>query len=288
LPAAALLAVLPVLAGCGDSAGSTPTPGPSATATPPGPAPGEVFTGEKALYLALGDSLSEGIRASDPLRTGWVPLVATELGDEYELLNLGVAGHDSQELIEEGPLETALAEIRQRENDSLEGNETALITLEIGGNDLLDLYFDLVLPGVCPTVEEGLRTPQCVNELRSALTAYVPNLERILSELEEAAPETPIYVMTLYNPFSGGSYNLEQIGILALEGRAGTVFAEGLNDLVRKQAREHENVTLVEWYEPFLGKQGEYISLDFIHPNDAGYRVLADAVLAAIEEGGLP
>jgi lysophospholipase L1-like esterase len=93
--------------------------------------------------------------------------------------------------------------------------------------------------------------------------------------------------MTLYNPFSGGSYNLEQVGILALEGMEGTVFPEGLNDLVRKQTVGREDVHLVEWYQPFLGKQGEYVSLDFIHPNDTGYAVMAEIVLNAMEGAGL-
>lgn len=239
------------------------------------------------LYLALGDSLSEGIAASDRKRTAWVPLVAKELGDRYELLNLGVAGHDSQELIEEGPLDTALAEIATRAGDGVEGNEVAVITLEIGGNDLLDLYFKLVLPGLCPTVQEGMERRICVRELRSAIDGFVPNLRKTLDALQAAAPTTPIFLMTLYNPFSGGSYNLEQIGILALEGMEWTVFPEGLNDEIRKQAAGREGVHLVEWYEPFLGKQGEYISLDFIHPNDAGYAVLADEVLAAMEDARL-
>jgi lysophospholipase L1-like esterase len=273
---------------CGDGVAPTPSPTRSpANPTPTlAPAPGEDPQGDQLLYVALGDSLSEGIAASDRKRTAWVPLVAKGLGDGYELLNLGVAGHDSQELIDEGPLDTALTEIANRERDGVPGNEVALITLEIGGNDLLDLYFNLVLPGLCPTVQEGLERRICVRELRSAIDGFVPNLRETLDALQAAAPEAPIFLMTLYNPFSGGSYNLEQIGILALEGMEGTPFPEGLNDEIRKEAAGRDGVYLVEWYEPFLGKQGEYISLDFIHPNDAGYAVMADSVLAAIEGAG--
>jgi len=280
-----LLVPLALIAACGDDDDPKPSSTPGASVVTEAPTPER--SGAAQLYLAMGDSLSEGIAASDPARTAWVPLVAARLGDGYELLNLGVAGHDSQELMDEGPLDQAIVEIASRADDDVKGNEVGVITLEIGGNDLLDLYFDFVLTGICPTVEEGLENPLCVRELQAALAGFDPNLGETLDILRAEAPGVPIFVMTLYNPFSGGSFNLEQIGILALEGEPGTVFEEGLNDLVRKQVDGREDVHLVEWYEPFLGKQGEYISLDFIHPNDTGYRVMADEVLAAMEDAGV-
>jgi lysophospholipase L1-like esterase len=240
------------------------------------------------MYLALGDSLSEGVAASDEKRTAWVPLVAIGLGSAYELSNLGIAGLDSRELIEDGPLERAQQEIRSRAVDAVPGNEVAAITLEIGGNDLLDLYFDLVLPGLCPSLTEALERPVCVKELRKALDTFGPNLDEILSTLQAAAPGIPIFLMTLYNPFSGGSSILDEIGVLALEGREDTPFPQGLNDVVRARAASHPGVVLVEWYDLFLGKQGEFISQDLIHPNDEGYAVMADAVLAAMRAAGLP
>jgi lysophospholipase L1-like esterase len=240
------------------------------------------------MYLALGDSLSEGVSASDEKRTAWVPLVAIGLGSAYELRNLGIAGLDSRELIKDGPLDWAQQEIRSRAIDAVPGNEVAAITLEIGGNDLLDLYFNLVLPGLCPSIPEALERPVCVNELRNALDEYGPNLDTILNTLQRAAPGVPIFLMTLYNPFSGGSSVLDDIGVLTLEGREGTPFPDGLNDAIRARAASHPNVVLVEWYDLFLGKQGEYISQDLIHPNDKGYSVMADAVLAAMRAAGLP
>ena len=303
-----VLAVAFALSACGGSGGdkshapATETPGQSQTAplsatphrtstprpTRLPPAPGEDSQGDQLMYLALGDSLSEGVSASDEKRTAWVPLVAIGLGPAYELRNLGIAGLDSRELIEDGPLDRAQQEVRSRAIDAVPGNEVAAITLEIGGNDLLDLYFDLVLTGLCPSVTEALDRPVCVNELRNALNTFGPNLDEILSTLQDAAPGVPIFLMTLYNPFSGGSSILDETGVLALEGREGTPFPEGLNDVIRARAASHPGVLLVEWYDLFLEKQGEYISQDLIHPNDEGYAVMADAVLAAMRQAGLP
>lgn len=278
---------------------ATPSPAPSTphvdvtgtigrpTVTPDrGIAPGDDVMGDQKLYLSLGDSLAEGRGASDAKYTAWVPLVAYGLGAEYELVNMGVAGDDSRELIDRR-LNNAVAEIQARANDGVPGNEASVITLEIGGNDLLDIYFDLVLPGTCPSVTEALQIPQCVQALEGALENYQPNLEYILDTLQANAPGVPIFLMTLYNPFSGGSVNLDRIGALALEGETDTPFEEGLNDVIREVGAA-KGATVVEWYEYFLGKVNEYISGDLIHPNDNGHQVMADAVLAAMAAQGIP
>ena len=75
--------------------------------------------------------------------------------------------------------------------------------------------------------------------------------------------------------------------MLALEGLAGTEFPEGLNDVIREVGAE-AGVTVVEWYELFHGKQSEYVSLDLIHPNNAGHAVMAEAVIDAMAQAGLP
>jgi len=243
-------------------------------------------TGPQPLYLALGDSLSAGIGASDEASRGWVGLVNAAL-PEWDLLNLGVPGDDSRELLFGGPLTEGLRQIERRATDAEPGNEVAAITLEIGGNDLLDIYFDLVIPGDCPSVIEALQRETCVTALEGALVIYRSNLAETLDRLIEAAPETPIFLMTLYNPFSGDGTTIDEIGVMALEGKEGTPFPEGMNDIIREVSAE-AGVILVEWYELFLGKQSQYIASDLIHPNDVGHAVMAEAVIEAMALAGLP
>ncbi|HEY5625043.1 MAG TPA: GDSL-type esterase/lipase family protein [Dehalococcoidia bacterium] len=271
-----------------DGAGSTATElptGSQVTATPT-VTPTPRLAGARSLYLALGDSLSAGIGASNQVSLGWVGLVNAALPG-WDLLNLGVAGDDSGELLFGGPLDEGLRQIELRTADDEPGNEVGAITLEIGGNNLLDIYFDFVLPGDCPSVVEALQRDFCVNALGSALEAYRTDLAEILSRVVSSAPDTPIFLMTFYNPFSGGSSSIDEIGVLALEGNEGTPFPEGLNDIIR-EAGAAAGVTVVEWYEPFLGKQSEYIAFDLIHPNDAGHAVLAEAVIESMALAGLP
>jgi lysophospholipase L1-like esterase len=298
-----LIGLVFFVSACGSSDDPEPSPSPSASrgstnssggGRTPIPVPhlqvvpsDEGHIGTAPLYLALGDSLSAGVGASGfSAENAFVGLVHEELGPEFALLNLGIAGDDSRQLIEEGPLDRAVAEIEQRNNDDDPDNDVEVVTLEIGGNDLLDLFFELVLPGRCPSVAEGLETPECVDALRETLDAYGPNLDLILDRLREADTELNIFLMTLYNPFSGASAVLDELGELTLEGDLDTPFPEGLQDIIRRQAEENE-VHLVEVYPLFEGKAREYIAADTIHPNDTGYRVMADAVIAELREAGV-
>jgi lysophospholipase L1-like esterase len=259
-----LLALAVFAAACGSSAETKPLSG---------------------VYLALGDSLSEGVGASNREETGFVALVHEALGSDVELMNLGIAGDTSQDLIDK-QLDRAIAEIESRNSDADLDNDIAVVTLEIGGNDLLDIFFELVLPGTCPNVEDGLARPECVERVRQTLDAYGPNLDEILTRLREADGDVPIFLLTLYNPFSGGVAMLDELVELALEGQPDTPFPGAMHDIVREQAEAHD-AHLVEIGPGFEGKSREYIAMDLIHPNDTGYRVMADAVLAEMRESGL-
>lgn len=258
--------VLALLAACGGEAAA--------------PAP---LTG---VYLALGDSLSAGNGASVREETAFVPLVHKALGPQVELMNLGVPGDTSDDLLNGGPLDRAVAEIEARKSDGIAGNDVAVVTLEIGGNDLLGLFFELVLPAICPNVRDSLAKPRCVEAFADTLATFEPNLEQIVSRLQEADPDLPIFLMTLYNPFSGKTPAVDELVELALEGAPDTPFEEGLQDGIRERA-EASGVHLVDVYPHFDGKAAEYVANDLIHPNNAGYRVMADAVLAEMREAGV-
>lgn len=237
------------------------------------------------MYIALGDSLSAGVGASDPAATAFVPLLHQRLGEGFELLNLGHSGDTSQQLLDHGHLEQAIAEIQARNGDDDPDNDVRLVTLEIGGNDLLDLFFELILSGTCPSLQVSLEKPECVDALDTTLREYGPNLESALSRLQEADPDVPIVLITLYNLFSGSVVPVfAELAELSMEGIPDTSFPEGMNDIMRAQV-EGSDVILVDIYPLFEGRAPELIASDFIHPNDEGYRVIAEAIIDALGDG---
>ena len=271
----ALLLCATVAFACGGSSGAT------SSDTSKTPTSTVAAIGSGGLYIALGDSLSAGIGASDIATTGFVALVHASLGPRVQLENLGVPGDTSQDLIDDGHLDRAVQEIEKRKGDSDPNNDVQLVTLEVGGNDLLDIYFSLVQTGDCPDVDTSLQNKKCRDALSSAFDAFRPNLTKMLDRLRAADPSLRILLLTLYNPFSHLP-RLSELGDLSLEGKAGTAFPGGLNDIIRDVAQPRNDVTVVDVYPLFQGKTQEIIAGDHIHPNDAGYKIMADAVIAAL------
>lgn len=265
-----------VLVACsGESApavGNVKAPTASSTSDPAASGP--------SAYIALGDSLSTGVGASSP-ETTFVELVHQSLGSGIELMNLGHSGDTSDDLLQGGTLGRAVDAIKARNGDDDTSNDVRLVTLEIGGNDLLGIYFSLVQTGTCPNVQTALAKPECTQALHDALDGFRPNFDTALDRLREADPDVPIVVMTLYNPFDYLGA-IGELGVLSLDGQAGTDFPEGLNDIIRAVAGDHEGVAVADAYSAFKGRTAALLFSDFIHPNDAGYRTMADTVIAAI------
>jgi lysophospholipase L1-like esterase len=230
---------------------------------------------EAPAYLALGDSLAYGVGASDP-STGYVGLVHGALagserfgGAGLELLNLGVPGARSADLlVPGGQLESAVSQIESRQEDS-EDNDVDVITVDVGGNDLLALVAQ-----DSPCLESASVEP-CRAAFGEVLSGIDANLTEILTRLREAAPEAVIVVVDLYNPYSGTGDLREpiaEVGIGQANGVIGSVTAEP--DL---------RITTASVFQLFGGRGNQWIAPDGIHPNDAGHRVIAEAVTAAID-----
>jgi lysophospholipase L1-like esterase len=215
--------------------------------------------------------------------TAFVALVHRHLGSGTELINLGHSGDTSADLLDHGHIDEAVSEITTRAGDDDKTNDLRLITLEIGGNDLLRIYASLVRTGICPDKETTLEKPECTDALTTALEGFGPNFDEALLRLREADADVPIVVMTLYNPFDFLG-DLGGLGELSINGEAGTPFEEGINDIILGLATAHEGVAVADVYSAFKGQTAELLSSDFIHPNDAGYRVMADAFIAQIEQ----
>jgi lysophospholipase L1-like esterase len=257
------------------------TPTPTATATP-------TRAADAGTYLALGDSLAVGAGASRPDETGYVALVARALSEDgavpavTTLRNLAIGGETSASM-QAGQLDDAVRVIEEADPP------ISLVTLDIGGNDLLAL----------------LRTPECANEPQgppclSMLAAtlatfeqrYRDIMERLTDALAEHAPAARLAVMTYFNPFSGTDAQYEAAGELALVGTdarldcdATAREARGMNDVIWCIGEELGAITVdVQPRFAGLGLELTHIGAQDIHANDEGYAVIADQFLAALRE----
>ncbi len=241
--------------------------------------PGASFAGDDELpvYLALGDSLAFGIGAANPAAEGYVGLTHFSLTEEdrlyadgLELANLAEPGATSADLIEpDGQLERALSLIEERERDDIPGNEIEIISIDIGGNDLLQL----AEPDSPCIVDTG--SEECRDAISDTLSGLQENLTNILAQLRESAPEARIYTIDLYNPYSGTGDAREVLAGVAVQQINGVINATSANSALSTQ--------LVTIFELFLGRGEQWVASDLIHPNNNGHIVISEALVAAIE-----
>lgn len=221
-------------------------------------------------YIAIGDSLSFGLGASEANQTGFVALVHDSLeGSErfatsgIDLINLSSPGATSPDLMQPGgQLQLALNEISRSESPPV-------ISVSIGGNDLLDLA-DADSPCL-----NDIQTGPCRDELGQSLSDLQTNLEQVLQSLRDASPEASIVVVDLYNPFSGTGDIRELLADAGVRQFNGVISATASGpDL---------HVSLASVFQIFQGRGRQWIASDGIHPNDDGHSVIAEIVLAALD-----
>jgi lysophospholipase L1-like esterase len=233
------------------------------------------------VYLALGDSLAFGVGADSPEGDGYVGLAAQALreGETFsrgglDVLNLSQPGAETPDLVAPGgQLEQAVDLIENRAQDGILGNEVAIISISAGANDLLALA-----ESGSPCIENA-GSESCRLGLTATLTNVQNNLTEVLRQLRDAVVESEtaliadIFVIDLYNPYSGSGSDFEIIA---------SVGVQQLNGVIGVSVRANE-VHLVRVFDLFQGRANQWISQDEIHPNNDGYRVIAEALLAAIE-----
>ena len=237
-------------------------------------------------YLALGDSLAWGDGASVPAETGYVGLLSDYFAGTPHIgakqsTNLAVRGETTASFLA-GQLASATAFIGDPSTD------TRVITISIGGNDLLDLLNDPTDPCVADPTSQT-----CQLLVADAFAGVASRMPVILGSLRAALETDPdgarIYVMTLYNAFGGTGHPFEVPVDAALLGSDGRIdcaaiqtdpTAAGLNDIVACTAMAFR-ATVVDSY-PVIGDQA--LALTHIgdpgfniHPNDLGYEALAKA-----------
>lgn len=235
---------------------------------------------EKPTYLALGDSFAAGQGASSDTES-YVSLFFAFLEENGEkdlsLRNFAENGETTTSMIAQGQFGVALAELRFRNQDDNPKNDVFVLTIEIGGNDIRDLAGEgQPCAPPAPTTNTA-----CTRAVGEALDAMEQNLTAVLRSIRVAAgPDVRILVLDYFNPYSGTGEPLEEAGDLVLP-----LLNERISDVAALPGIE---ALVVHTFAAFEGKGAELTNVtgpdaDF-HPNDAGYRLLADLLIAAYDK----
>ena len=238
------------------------------------------------LYVALGDSLAYGFGASDPARTAYVPLLFRYFQQPRTenvriLRNLSRPGETSESFVAGGQLALAVAAIVDPTTD------TRVVTLDIGGNDLLFL----TTAGPCESDPGGVVCQALIAEqLRRFAINYQLILTALTTALETDAGKETLFVMTYYNPYGGTGHRFEPFADQVLLGSDLVIDCSappgdaraGLNDLIACIGAS-SGAVVADVFPAFGDRAMEltHIGAGDIHPNDAGYAVIAQTFIAA-------
>lgn len=208
------------------------------------------------VYVALGDSIAAGVGSSLPRTRGYAADVASRYEQRFGQAalhrNLAVPGETASSFLTDGQVERFRTVVADATGA---GTSIRSVSVSLGGNEML------ALDGTSQAERQaGLDT--FGQSYREALTAV----------RDEVGPETPIVVTTYYDLTDGD----EQI--------QGTDawWIEQFNRVIRASAADL-GAAIAEVGPAFEGRIRELTLYPVdVHPSNAGHRVIADTVWAAL------
>jgi lysophospholipase L1-like esterase len=222
------------------------------------------------LYTALGDSIGFGLFAS--IGDGYVPtyerLVEADSGASVNAINLSVPGWTSSDL---------LGAIRGNLLFRISVATSTIVTVNIGGNDLLDgrgTYKDRACGGA--------DNQDC---LRAGVATFSANFNAILAEVRalRGSRNTIIRTMDVYNPYV--NEDRAQDTWPNDQGNDFQVlkpYLDSINSQIAATAAAR-NIPCAKVYLAFNGPNGDIdpsnlglIAFDGLHPSGRGHRLIAD------------
>jgi lysophospholipase L1-like esterase len=257
-----------------------------------GPPPGGF---QPPAYVALGDSVAAGVgaRPAAPgypervevlLESGYHPRAdraTPQAAREFDLVLLAEPGATTSSLAAR-QLPRALQLAREREANRDPFDDVEVLTLTIGGNDVVAPAIQACVLATDPSA--------CQPAVEAALAAAQANLIDILGRLKLAVgPRAEAVVTTYYNPIAscflaGLNPAAPAIADVVLEGgrHPGLLqLDDGLNDVIRETAVA-TGFQVAELYGVLQAPEDYVGGTDCLHPSAEGHATIARVVYATL------
>jgi len=216
----------------------------------------DLFSGRTLNILAIGDSLTQGVGDSRE-QGGYVGLLERSINAEEELAafeNLGIRGNRSDQL---------LARLEDPEvEEEIAGADIILVT--IGANDVMRV------------LRENITDLQ-IQDFIHENGLYEERLYEIFSRMEEINPRSEIFLLGFFNPFDKYFQDISELNMIVNE----------WNETGETVSDDFDLMTFIPIEDLFDDHDEELFAEDNFHPNDEGYRRIAQRVLDYLtdEEG---
>ena len=216
----------------------------------------DLFIKENLDIVAVGDSLTQGVGDSTD-KGGYIGILEETFNSNGEtarvdIENFGKRGNRTDQLLKR----------LESEEISNSINNADIVLITVGANDVMK---------VVKNNFTNLNYQDFVEEQEG----YENRLHDIIQKVEELNPEAPIYLLGLYNPFNQHFKNIPELGQIMGD----------WNAISRGVISEYEQATFIPIRDLFEGSEEELLwEEDLFHPNERGYKKMAERVLEYIRE----
>ncbi|MCA0971177.1 GDSL-type esterase/lipase family protein [Halobacillus litoralis] len=217
----------------------------------------DLFIREDLQITALGDSLTEGI-GDGTGQGGYLGILQQTFesnpnSGDVEIDNFGKNGHRSDQL---------LRRLKNEEEMTESIKQADLVLITIGANDVMEV------------VENNI-TDLNYQAFVNAQQGYEERLREILQIVNETNPDASIYLIGLYNPFEDYFQNIPELGRITSD----------WNQISRRVVDDFNRTSFIPIRDVFSNNAEDLLwQQDRFHPNERGYKRIAERVLQYIKE----
>ena len=234
---------------------------------------------EKVTYVAIGDSLTQGVGDSSK-QGGFVSVLSQALESDFNWQvtsrNYGIAGNTSNQI---------LKRMQEKKDIKRDLKKAKMMTLTVGGNDVIHVIKDNI-------------TNLNVNTFSKPAVEYQKRLRHIIELVRKDNKTLPIYIVGIYNPFYLNFPEMTEMQTIVDNWNQSTedvckeydnVYFVPVNDLLYKGIDGKGGVTSSdETSQSAKSSQGSLNDAlfedDHFHPNNTGYQIMSDAILKRINQ----
>lgn len=217
----------------------------------------DLFIREDLHITALGDSLTQGVGdATD--QGGYVGILdqtfdSNPNAGDVEIDNFGKRGNRTDQL---------LKRLNNEEEITSSIKQSDIVIITIGANDVMEVVQDNF-------------TNLNYQAFVKAQEGYEERLSEIIQTVNETNPDASIYLVGLYNPFKAYFNNIPELGQIMSD----------WNEISRQVVEESNRTTFIPIKDVFENSSENLLwEEDYFHPNERGYKRIAERVLEYIKE----
>ena len=234
---------------------------------------------EKVTYVAIGDSLTQGVGDSSN-QGGFVPVLSQALESDFDWQvtsrNYGIAGNTSNQI---------LKRMQEKKDIQRDLKKAKVMTLTVGGNDVIHVIKDNI-------------TNLNVDTFTKPAQAYQKRLGQIIELARKDNKTLPIYIVGIYNPFYLNFPEMTEMQTIVDKWNQSTeevckkydnVYFVPVNDLLYKGIDGKGGVTSSDDSSQSSNSSQDSLNDalfedDHFHPNNTGYQIMSDAILKRINQ----